>query len=186
MAPPANEKQPANGGATVQTGALNRRSGPGWQSEWEAVLVEEFEYDYTGVGPRGAPTLINDGARIARYGAEHQDAFAGQWKEADGSQVVAFTTDVEQHAAALATRVFSPDRIRYVTFRFTYQHLLDLRDRIPSIVSQEALTTWGPDVKVNKVRVCVLPDYLDRVRQQLMMTNPEDVTVEAGERPRPM
>jgi hypothetical protein len=148
--------------------------------------VEEIEYDYTGVGQRGAPARINDGARIARYGAEHQEEFAGQWIDADGSQVVAFTTDVERHAAALAALVFSPERITYVTFRFSYQHLLDLRDHIPSIVDQQALAVWGPDVKANKVRVCVLPDYVDRVRQELMMTNPDDVYVEAGERPKPM
>jgi hypothetical protein len=32
----------------------------------------------------------------------------------------------------------------------------------------------------------VLPDHVDGVRQQLMMTNPDDVYVEAGERPKPM
>jgi hypothetical protein len=148
--------------------------------------VEEIEYDHTGVGPRGAPERIDDGARIARYGAEHQDAFAGQWIEADGSRVVAFTTDVEQHAAALSTRVYAPERIAYLVLRFTYQHLLERRDRIPSIVGQDALAVWGLDVKANKVRVCVLPDRLDGVRQRMMKTNPDDVYVETGERPRPM
>ena len=153
--------------------------------QWKAGAVEEIELDYTGRPPGAAPIRVDDGARIARYGREHLDTFAGQWIEQDGSQRVAFTADIDTHRAALSTRVHAPERITVVAFRYTYRHLIDLTGRIPSLVGAEALATWGPDVTANKVVVRVLPDHADRVRELLRRTNPDDAYVVSGSRPIP-
>lgn len=107
--------------------------------------MEEIEFDYIGRPSGAAPILIDDGARIERYGAEHPETFAGHWMQPDAGHVVAFTADIDEHRAALTARVYAPERITLVRFRYTYQHLLELKGRIPSLVGAEALATWGPE-----------------------------------------
>jgi hypothetical protein len=143
--------------------------------------VEEVEYDYTGVGPRGAPRTIDDGARIARYAKTVPDTFAGQWIEDGDSLVVAFTESVDEQLAALRELVYAPDKIRVVQLRYTYRHLLGLQHRIVDILgTKDGLTSWGVDVINNCVVVRVLPERLHEVRRVLGETNPEDVRVELG------
>ncbi len=75
----------------------------------------------------------------------------------------------------------SPDNVTVVQFRFSYRHLLALRDGIVEIMgTEEGLTSWGPDVKDNCVLVQVLPEGLDEVRRTFLITNPDDVRVEPG------
>lgn len=145
--------------------------------------MDEIELDFAGRRRRAASVQLDDGARIERYGTEHPDTFAGHWVQPDGAHVVAFTADIDEHRMALASLLYHPELITLVRFRYTYRYLLELTDRIPALVGLDVLAVWGPDTKANKVRVVVLPDHLDRVRESLRQTNPDDVYVEAGGRP---
>jgi hypothetical protein len=80
-----------------------------------------------------------------------------------------------------------PGQVRVVQVRYSYRELMDLRDRVLSILgTTDGLAAWGPDVKGNCVLVRALPEHLEEVRRTLMATNPDDVRVEVGERPVPM
>jgi hypothetical protein len=113
------------------------------------VGVEEFELDSTGRSQRAAPMGIHDGTRIARYGESFPDTFAGRWKEPDDSWVVGFTDEVDHHSAAIRKLVYAPDNVRVVQFRFSYRHLLTVRDRIVDILgTKEGLMSWDPTSRI--------------------------------------
>ena len=71
-----------------------------------------------------------------------------------------------------------------IQMQYSYRHLMGVRDSIPSTLgSSRRPATWGPDTKGNFVRVTALPEYVEEIRRILMVTNPDDVRVEVGQRP---
>jgi hypothetical protein len=138
----------------------------------------------------------SDQQRISEYADDHPEALAGWWIEHDGPApmdagrvpyppsgfVIAFTSDIENHAEALRSQLFAPEKLQVVQMRYSYRHLLDIARRIPSILGpdQAGFTGCGPDTKGNVVRVRVLPEYLAVVRELFSVTNPDDVRVEPG------
>jgi hypothetical protein len=101
--------------------------------------------------------------------------------------VIAFTSDIESHAEALRSLLFAPEKLQVIQMRYSYRHLMEVRDSIPPALgpANEGLATWGPDTKGNFVRVTALPEYFEEIRHILMATNPDDVRVEVGQRPVP-
>jgi hypothetical protein len=135
-----------------------------------------------GPAPRYAPRYSErDKNQIAHYTQQNDDTFAGVWIEPDGSFVVAFTRDVQEHLAAMRSLLDAPDRVTAVRFRYTYRHLVDLTHNIVAILgTSEGLSNWGTDVRANKVCVEALPERIAEVRRILGETNPDDVYVELG------
>lgn len=136
-----------------------------------------------------------DKGRISDYADSHPEALAGWWIESEGlprnggrlappvsAYVIAFTTDIERHTEAVRSLLFAPEKLRVIQMRYSYRHLLDTAKQIPSILGSDmdGITEWGPDTKKNVVRVGVLPERLDAVRDLLMNTNPDDVRVVPG------
>lgn len=146
------------------------------------------------VEPGGASPLseaarrwFDDRDRIDRYCESKPDTYAGKWTEAGTSLVLAFTDDVEGHLHEIRGLLNDPDQVRVVQVRYSYRELMDLRDRVLSILgTTDGLALWGVDVKGNCVLVRAVPEHLDEVRRTLMATDPDDVRVEVGERPVPM
>jgi hypothetical protein len=142
--------------------------------------VEDFESDQDPVTSDSDQVRL-DAARIHNYVETTPETYAGHWRESDTLWVIAFTADIDRHRAEIVKMMSSPDEVRVVQFRFSYQHLLSVHDHIVGILgTTEGLTSWGPDVKGNCVLVRVLPDRLDEVRRTLMVTNPDDIRVELG------
>ena len=145
--------------------------------------MEEFELDYTDVPPGGKPRKIGDADRISRYVEAHPDTFAGRWIEPEPVplQFIAFTDAPENHLAALCSLVHAPDQIRVIQFRYSYRHLLELKDQIVDILgTSDGLSWWGPHVQSNRVVVHVLPERIDAVRRRLMESHPNEIDVEPG------
>jgi len=119
---------------------------------------------------------------IIDHYCESAPEYAGRWTEDNGrSYVVAFTRDIELLLGQLQRLLSDPSMVRAVHFRYSYQHLLEVRDRIPSILgTTDGLAAWGPDVKGNCVVVSALPEHFVEIRRILMATNPNDVRVEVG------
>jgi hypothetical protein len=143
--------------------------------------VEGFEYQV-------------DQQRISDYADSHPDTLAGWWIEHDGPSpmdggrtpyppsafVIAFTSDIEDHAEALRSLLFAPERLRVIQMKYSYRHLLDVAKKIPSILGQNGFTGYGPDTKRNVVTVRVLPEHLAAARELLSTTHPDDVRVVPG------
>jgi hypothetical protein len=143
----------------------------------------------------------SDKQRISDYADTHPEALAGWWIEHHGPPpmdpwrtpyppsafVIAFTSDIESHAEALRSLLFAPEKLQVIQMRYSYRHLMEVRDSIPPALgpANEGLATWGPDTKGNFVRVTALPEYFEEIRHILMATNPDDVRVEVGQRPVP-
>jgi hypothetical protein len=120
--------------------------------------------------------------RVARYVDQHPDSFAGRWVVEGVEQTVAFTERTEEHEAALRDLLDTPDQLRIVRFKYTWQHLIDLTEEMPSILdSTDRVTGWGPDTKENVVVVGVRPERIDEVRALLRQSRRDDVRVELGE-----
>jgi len=125
----------------------------------------------------------SDSERISHYVEAFPETFAGRWLEIGSlrSEVVAFTDSPHEHMEALRSLAHEPNQIRVIQVRYSWQHLTNLSDRIVSILgSAEGLTTWGPDVKANRVAVAALPERIDEIRRILTESNPDDVLVEPG------
>jgi hypothetical protein len=123
-----------------------------------------------------------DTERVTQYVDQHPEWFAGCWVVDGVERTVAFTDHLEEHEAALRDLLSAPDQLRVVRLRYTWQHLIDLTERMPSILdSTEGVTSWGPDTKQNVVIVNVRPERIDAVRALLQQSHPHDVRVEPGE-----
>jgi hypothetical protein len=162
-----------------------RRAGVPGQSPglraWKTATVEEFEYQV-------------DQQQISDYADSHPEALAGWWIEHDGPSpmdggrtpclpsafVIAFTSDIEDHAEALRSLLFAPERLRVIQMKYSYRHLLDVAKQMPSILGRKGFTGCGPDTKRNVVTVRVLPEQLDAVRNLFSTTHPDDVRVAPG------
>jgi hypothetical protein len=60
----------------------------------------------------------------------------------DNTRVVAFTDEIHHHLAEIRRLVYAPDKVNVVQFRFSYRHLLALRDRIvPILGTRDSLTS---------------------------------------------
>ncbi len=156
--------------------------------------MDEYELVTSGrYGPK--PRWIGDKERISDYADNHPETLAGWWIEHEGQSrnggrqappvspfVIAFTRDIEGHSEALCALLFAPEKVKVIQMRYTYRHLLDIAKQIPAIlgVDMDGVTGWGPDTKKNVVKVGVLPERLDAVRDILMNTNPDDVRVVPG------
>jgi hypothetical protein len=137
-----------------------------------------------------------DQERISDYADDYPETLAGWWIErarppsGTGGRiwrpttafVIAFTSDIAGHTESLRNQLIEHERLRAIRMRFTYRHLLDLAEQVPSILGREmeGVTGWGPDTKRNVVTVKVLPERLDAVESFLMDTNPDDVRVGPG------
>lgn len=138
-----------------------------------------------------------DRSRIDEYAHSHAETWAGSWREREGRPrnggrvaapisgfVIAFTSDIENHAEAIRSLLIAPEKLRVLQMRYSYRHLMEVRDSIPSKLgsARAGLSTWGPDVKGNFVRVRALADYFEEIQRILTATNPDDVRVELGDR----
>ena len=138
-----------------------------------------------------------DKKQISDYADSHPETLAGWWIETEGlprnggrqappvsAFVVAFTSDIRGHSEALRSLLVEPGKLRVIQMRYTYRHLMEVRDSIPPALgpAAEGLATWGPDTKGNFVRVRAVPEYFEEIRRILTVTNPDDVRVEAGGR----
>jgi hypothetical protein len=122
-----------------------------------------------------------DKERVTQYVDQHPESFAGRWVIDEVERVVAFTDRLQEHEAALRDLLYAPDKLRVVRMKYTWQHLMELTAKMPSILgSTEGVTGWGPDTKGNIVVVNVRPERIDAVRAQLLRSHPEDVRVEPG------
>jgi hypothetical protein len=122
-----------------------------------------------------------DNEQVAQYVDQHPESFAGRWVIEEVERVVAFTERLQEHEAALRDLLYSPDKLRVVRLKYTWQHLMKLTDQMSSILgSTEGVTGWGPDTMGNVVVVNVRPERIDAVRAQLHRSHPDDVRVEPG------
>jgi hypothetical protein len=126
-----------------------------------------------------------DRERIARYGEDQPEAFAGWWTETGSDYVVGFTNDVESHVDALGRLLSEPEKLRIVKVRHSYRHLLAVRDSMISIweTATDAIVGVGIDIRGNVVVVLALPERFEEIHAALMATNPDDVRVESSSLP---
>ena len=125
----------------------------------QTTKVDEYELDTSGrYGPH--PRWIGDKERISDYADSHPETLAGWWIEHvvqpryGGRQappisafVMAFTSDIGGHSQALRRLLFAPEKLQVVHMRYSYGHLMRVRDSIPSALgpAKEGLGTWGPE-----------------------------------------
>ncbi len=122
-----------------------------------------------------------DSERVTQYVDQHPESFAGRWVVQGAEHTVAFTERLVEHEAALRGLLCEPDRLRVVRLKYTWQHLMDLTEEMPSILdSTDGVTGWGPDTKENVVVVRVRPERIDAVRALLQQSHPDDVRVAPG------
>ncbi len=122
-----------------------------------------------------------DTVRVTQYVDQHPESFAGRWVVEGVERVVAFTEHLGEHEAALRNLLYAPDQLRVVQLKYTWQHLTEITNQMPSILGgTDGVTGWGPHVKENLVVVNVRPDHIDAVRAILQQSHPDDVRVEPG------
>ena len=73
----------------------------------------------------------------------------------------------------------TPDKLRVVHMRYTWNHLTELTKQLPSILGgTEGVAGWGPHVKENRVVMRVRPDHINAIRALLQQSHPDDMRVE--------
>lgn len=102
--------------------------------------------------------LRGDIALVSQYGEEHPETFAGMWVDNEPTVriVAAFTSDLEQHDAALRPQLSHPDRLAIQRMPHSHADLLRVREEITRTLEQQANKNSRPAYSSIGVRKAVL------------------------------